>query len=676
MKLSNKEIWAFRFCFTLLVGLIIIYGIHLVSSLDISCYQESVNISNQLGTDGNCGLNYTGNWYSDVVSLPPTLPDPLDSFDGNYSSPQPHYAANKFFSINYTKPNGFNASIVKWKIGWINDTTANYQNLSLNITSNCIKQNKLMLYYDINNWIPGVTAHDTFYCYNGTDYQILLDSTKNYWGYFYDEGITWKIPFYENNQSFNQTLFSSSNQNFNINFSIDSDFTLNSINFIYNGTYYNASSIISYGSGNYVANKQLIVPLVTGNYTFYWQINSSDGNSYNSTINSQVINNLNISTDCSLGFNVINISNLDEENFSSVSGTVEYVLNLLSNNNQITSTNGTATGYNFSLCSNSNLSNSYLNYNLQLRYYDLAGNYLYKTYNIQNSQISNLPIIINLYYLTKSIGTQFKINYVDFNYLTYPGAVIQIQRQYLATNTYNTVEIPSIDNNGQVIGSFNANNIRYKLIVINNGVILDTFNDIFPSCQNIVLGQCELSLRGSQTATPNSNGDFTYTLNKTSNSLILTYIIPSGTPRTITFSTNQNSRFLSGISICNTTLFASGGTITCGYNSTVGDSIIDTTITNSDGTSLYGSVMIAEDLSSFFMLNNFVIAFVLLLSLSLMFISSAVMLVIGAGVGIIFLGLIFLLRGADLVTISSSLGWLIVAIVIIIYYISKKEERT
>ena len=59
-----------------------------------------------------------------------------------------------------------------------------------------------------------------------------------------------------------------------------------------------------------------------------------------------------------------------------------------------------------------------------------------------------------------------------------------------------------------------------------------------------------------------------------------------------------------------------------------------------------------------------------------MFISSGAMLLVISAIGLIFLSLIFLLRGFDLTTIAGSLGWLIVAVIIALYKISQKEEKT
>jgi len=301
---------------------------------------------------------------------------------------------------------------------------------------------------------------------------------------------------------------------------------------------------------------------------------------------------------------------------------------------------------------------------------------MYKTYNIQNGPLLSIPYSVNLYFLNKSIGTSFIINYVDFNYLTHPNVIIQIQRQYLLDNTYKVVEIPLTGANGQSQGSFNTNNIRYKLIVIENGQIIDTLEDIFPICQNVILGTCILDLRGAEPISPSTIGDFSYTMVKTNDSVVLTYIIPSGTPKSVTFSTIQNSRFMGSISTCNTTQFASGGTIICGYNATVGDSIIESQIDIPGEPTLYGTVGVPEELQSFFLLNNYIIAFFLILSLVLMFLSSAMVMLIVAAVGLIYLGLIFLVRGGGIGMVSVSIMWLLVAIGLAVYKISQKEERT
>lgn len=502
---------------------------------------------------------------------------------------------------------------------------------------------------------------------NGAVYSVNAgtfgDSSVRY-SLFYD-------GFLENNVNYSSSVVEQQSNTIIGNFTIDPAPT--SVYLVYNNVNYTPT--ISSSGANYILTSTVTPPSVTTdtNISFYYVFNIG-GSQYTSTSKNQTVLNIILTTNCTNNYPFLNISNFDEETLTSLNGTVEYKVTLLSNDNEVSAINGSVQGFTSSLCSNINLSSNFTNYNLQLRYY--ATGYVYETYNVQNSEVSNTPISINLYFLNSSVGTQFTIDYTDFYYITYPGAIMQIQRQYISEDIYRLIELPKLDNNGQALASFNTNNIRYKIIVINQGQVIDTFEDVFPVCQNLVLGQCEINLRGAKTITTSTTGDFTYTLVKSNTSITLTYVIPSGTPRTIELTTSQNSRFLSNITTCSQSVFASGGTLTCSYNATIGDSIIDTQIINSDGTTLYASILVPEDLDDFFLLNNYFIGFVIVLSLVFMFISSGVMLVIVTAVSVIYLGLIFLIRGVDIVTLTGSIGWLVVAVVVIIYTISKKEERT
>jgi hypothetical protein len=43
--------------------------------------------------------------------------------------------------------------------------------------------------------------------------------------------------------------------------------------------------------------------------------------------------------------------------------------------------------------------------------------------------------------------------------------------------------------------------------------------------------------------------------------------------------------------------------------------------------------------------------------------------------GVMFLGFVFLIKGSSLILIASSLGWLIIAIIIVLYKVNQKEEK-
>jgi hypothetical protein len=493
---------------------------------------------------------------------------------------------------------------------------------------------------------------------------------------------TWDYKVWQNNISYTSQVLEGSSSSIIGNYELYEQ--PSSIKLIYNGVEY-SPSVSSTGS-NYILTSSVYAPEVTSttNKTFYYQFTFDDDSIVDSLSYNQTILDLSVSTNCSAGtYNLINISNFDEDLKTSMNGTIEYVLTLTSDTTGATlaSTNSSATGTNISLCGNLNLSSSTAKYELNIRYY-VTDTYFYETYNIDHSNVSSLPIALNLYYLNRSNGIQFKINYVDFNYLKHPGALIQIQRQYLPDNLYRVVEIPKISDEGQAVASFSISNIRYKLIMIEEGEVIDVFPDIFPVCQNIVLGTCELNLKGDEVVDTESTNDFIYNLVKTNNSITLTYVIPSGTPRNVRLTTNQTSRFISQVSNCSNSLYSSGGTITCNYNTTIGDSFVDVLIEEDGARKLDGNILIKEDLNQIFLTNNFFIAFVLLLTLVLIFISSGVMMVISAVVGLFYLGFIFLLDvgsgsgSMNITAIASSIIWLIIAAVLIIWKIANKEEKT
>lgn len=487
--------------------------------------------------------------------------------------------------------------------------------------------------------------------------------------------LTWDYYVFQKNISYAPVVLEGDITNINGSFTLHQSPT--NLTLMYNGTGY-VPSLANSGS-DYIASANTIVPLVSidSNTSFYFSFNFGPIN-INTTTLYQNISNIQITSDCNASnYVLVNMSMYDEDTQRPINGTIDYIFNLLSNSNQIVVLNGTiTTNTSTALCSVPNLNSSSLLYSLQLRYYQTGGSYFDETYNIIGSSVQNFPFNIPLYLLNRSSGYEFKINYVDFFYLTHPGATITMQRQYIPENKYKAVEIPIISSEGYALGAFNTNNIKYKAIVMEHGQIIDIFENLFPQCQNAVLSQCELNLRGVENVSTTTSQDLTYTLTQNDTNIVLTYAVPSGTPRTISLSGSQSSRFLTNISTCSISLFSSSGTLNCAYNNTVGDSLVSLQI-DVDGDSVAsGDLYIAEDLSSFYLLNNYFIAFVLLLTLILMFASSATWMAIISVVGLIYLGVIFLLKGVSLILISTSILWLLIAVILAIYKFSQKEDTT
>lgn len=620
---------------------------------EIGVWNRSLAASeiSQLYNSGN-GLQYSFG-VPRVISL---LTSPSNGSSAVYSSKIFNSSAT-FAAVNVT-----NATFSLW---YLNGTLVNTTFIpSINPSLNATSVNFTNLQYTTYLW-------NAYWCANNASNNSTCSWAAN--NFTYSRGL-----FLIN--SILAPLNTSTGNTFNITANITLSGIFSNAILTFNNTN-STPNVMQDSSGNYILTSQIQAPFVTSpvlvNYSYFLDVAgiSSQSSIYNITVTPVYLN-----TTCAGGsFLFVNITNFDEETLKPLNGTVEYTLLLQnSNGSNVGLTNGTITGMNVSICSSQNLTSSGLIYSLQLRYYGNTSTtvgYAFETYNIIQQSTSAVPFTIPLYFELNTSGTEFIINYLDFNYLTHPGAVIQIQRQYLSQNVYNVVEAPLIGNNGLAQGVFNTNNVRYKILVTQNGQLLDSFDNVFPACQNLVLGQCQINLRGVQQSAASSSNNFIYSLVNQNNSLILTYTIPNGVPESVTFQTVQNSPFLNGISSCNTTVFGSGGTITCGYNNTVGNSIVSVEVDINGAPFLFGSIPIAQDNNSIFLGNNYFIAFVLLLTLILIFISSGQVMLIIDGVGTLFLGLVFLIKGVSVGTIATSVGWLIVAIIITVYHINQHEEK-
>ncbi len=489
------------------------------------------------------------------------------------------------------------------------------------------------------------------------------------------EEFEWDYKVVENEIKYDKTIFESEKH------TIIGNFTINpqpkSITLHYNGEVI-IPNVTSQDNSVYIASVSPLAPIVdeTRNITNYFEFEIGS-EKFNSTEFFQTIIDVELSTNCAGKFNVLNLTNYNEETLALMSAKNEYILNLIDGSgNTISKLSGNFTGQTISLCSNINISELSSYYNLQVRYY--ADNFTYKTYNIESTRTTNLPISIPLYHLSENRSFLFEINYKDWKYFEHPGAILQIQRQYLEEDAYRTVEIPLIDSEGNSKASFDTRNIKYKLVAVENGKILDIFNNVFPQCQSDLYEVCQMDLRGSQEPETFLSEDFIYRIESDNDGYILTYSIPSGKPASVSFETEQESVFIDSISNCSKTIFGSSGTIRCGINKTVGDSVVDIKVKKNDELMAYGSSRKAQEAQELFFTNNFFLAFILLLTLILMFVGNAVMMVISSVVGIFYLALVMLITSdsINILTGATSLAWLLLAAIILIYRISKKEDKT
>ena len=164
------------------------------------CYQESANVQNQTGIDGNCGLNYSGNFnYSGY----PQSGFPIWQYsvnlvnDGDWNSyTYPSNAGQIYYiMINYTKPsNSFDAF---WEV----KDTQGQKITNLSIPSSCFNYNTNLILNITFNLIGGNNIN-YFQCYDGNWENLLTDNVGGAANFLYEEAMIWNISY----SSFTKTV--------------------------------------------------------------------------------------------------------------------------------------------------------------------------------------------------------------------------------------------------------------------------------------------------------------------------------------------------------------------------------------------------------------------------------------------------------------------------------------
>lgn len=156
-----------------------------LSGNDDICYQESVNIINQTGIDGDCDLNYSGVYSGTCLNIGNGL-CPESAWDGNWST---YNSEIGDFYINYSKPIYSQEAILQ-----VGTKGASLTLFNFTIPDSCFSyyDDKLALYLEPFN--VAFQQKVLVYCYNGsfsmfgqTTYSGSLSSIIN------EEAVYWVI---------------------------------------------------------------------------------------------------------------------------------------------------------------------------------------------------------------------------------------------------------------------------------------------------------------------------------------------------------------------------------------------------------------------------------------------------------------------------------------------------
>jgi len=211
MKINKK--------FNYILGISLLFLMFsLISVSSLTCYQESANTTNQSGTDGNCGLNYTGSYLTSGTLL---FGDRVSNWNGVWNDYASTPVADTIYYVyvNYTKPS--RSTSASWKTGfyvyiWESILINGNINLTRDIPTDCwnYNSNKLVLRTKVNNTgnVDNYLGED---CFNGTWKEIIPFTSSGFAGSTYtsEDGIFWNITDPTNITTISNGTINTTNQN-------------------------------------------------------------------------------------------------------------------------------------------------------------------------------------------------------------------------------------------------------------------------------------------------------------------------------------------------------------------------------------------------------------------------------------------------------------------------------
>ena len=496
--------------------------------------------------------------------------------------------------------------------------------------------------------------------------------------------IEWNYKILELNLTYNEEVLDLSLEDFILYAQASEEITASKLH--YNGNTYD-SSILSLGSGLYKISNSIQIPdvAVDTNFTFFFNITTST-DTFTTQSNNQSVFVLLIDNCASYTNEIFNISLFDEKTLLDLLGTIEVNLELFNTDKSTALTTAVANFYNMSnmaICSNVNLTDTGYYYDLELRYYVDPTNtstflYVPEFYHIQKASTANFPQSLNLYNLNINESTEFTMFYRDNNYVARPNVLLQIERKYISEGLFRTVEIPITSSEGNAIGHFDLNNYKYKIIATQDGEVLNVFDNPAIVCESELSGLCTLTLNGQGSPNPfedyDTIQDISYAISLNDTEITIDYVIPSGETRQVNVYMYQSSSFRDDLTLCNQTLTSSAGSFICDANATIGDSNVFIEIRVDGVLESRNKVYYQEDLGDYFNLNNYAIAALFLILLITMMVSSPMIMVSTAIFSVALLGFVFLLKGSSIGLVLGSFSWLVVAGILILLKLNKKDE--
>ncbi len=566
--------------------------------------------------------------------------------------------------------------------------------------------NNLTLNWTISEPGQNLSEHviNCSYIYNGTEVGLNLSQCIeiNETSFLYIDGVnnltfkvleefglmttnvtSWGFTILEINQTYNNETIEGSAEDFSAVIRLGPGETISAVALVYNNSA-TAGVSSTIGDNITITLEGFIIPQVTTetNITFYWSVILTGGEIINLTSQNQTVKNMAVDNCSAFTNQILNISMVDEEKQTPLSNTtLEVAINLLSTDRTqtVVSLSGSFDDENpVGICLSENITNETM-YSLDAILKYTAAGYAIEYYNIVDFSLNNdtKTLSITLYNLNASDSTDFQLTFNGEDFLPVEGALVFVERQYIAENTFKTVELPKTDSNGQTILHLVRNDIIYNIRIVKEGESLANFLNIIAFCQDFTIGDCTLPLN----AQSNTTGIFNYddeigilydsppTYNATTNIVSFDFTSTSGATKIVKMNVERRDIFGNN-SICDNTIVSTSGTVFCNIGVNLSDTTLFTTIT------IDGEKWIADttqiDKTNFGSI-GFVMWFILSIALLLMFAESknGVML----SVAISYIGAVTLGLATGTITGVGSAGiWMLVITSIGIWKINKNRS--
>lgn len=416
------------------------------------------------------------------------------------------------------------------------------------------------------------------------------------------------------------------------------------------------------------------------NYTWNWFFNITNSTvnylDYNTSLNNITVYQLDID-DCSTNTHpILNFSLFDETYKTTINGTVETDLSITAgilswyyNNTFVNQTNMT-------ICIPDSFANSTTNYLLSsvTRYFSI--DHAVEFHYLDNiDMIGNGTQHINLYTINTDVtlpeySTSFLLNYLNKYYIPESEAIADLLRRYIGDGTQISVEHGKFDDNGNTVLHLVAEDILYQIIIRKDGEIIYTSGEFSALCQTT---PCQINLVESSTIpnifnyTKTANLVYTLSLDRNARTVTAVFATDDGSASSFNLDVVKYDAY-NNISICDTSVISSGGTLVCTIPITAANSTYFTTF-DKDSSIVRQAYFDLRPVSTDIMgYTSIIMTIFLLLTLIFMAISSgAIGVIIFLLIGLVISGMLNILTMGHLVGVGSTIMWGVIAGFIIIF---------